>query len=330
MWITIKRLWLIGVVWGLLAACGTDTADTTPTSRPDTVLTAAAQTADARLTELAKPIATETTAPTPLQAETLPKATPSAAVTVTFEQLVTVTAPLSSVSAGTNLVEYVADITVPDGSNFRSGEAFRKVWRLRNAGSATWTTGYSLVFIGGSQMGGPDSVPLTQEVPPGGSVDLAVDLVAPQTSGTYRGFWEMRSAAGELFTTAVYVEINVVTGTPGAEVTSPPSGGARVSDASISVDNASPGECPYSFIFTANFTLSKATTVTYELEAGADTPGFVFSLPSPVTADFSAGNHTLTYTLDISDSVEGWAQLHISVPNEATSNRVRFSLDCNQ
>lgn len=326
----LKPFLILSVVWVFLAACGPDTEGTTPTLRPDMVLTAAAQTANVRLTELAKPIPTETMAPTPVQTETLPEATPSAVVAATFEQLVTATATLGGTSTGTNQAEYVADITVPDGSDFHPGESFTKVWRLRNAGSATWTPGYALVFIGGSQMDGPDSVSLTQEVPPGGTVDLEVDLVAPQTSGTYRGFWEMRSAAGDLFTTAVYVEIDVVTTTTGVEPTSPPSSEARVTDASISVDNASPDECPYSFIFTANFTLNKGTMVTYQLEAGTNTPGFVFSLPGPVSNDFSAGNHTLTYTLDISDSVDGWAQLYISIPNKVRSNQVNFSLDCSQ
>jgi hypothetical protein len=326
----LKRFLILSVVWVFLSACGTDAERTTPTLRPDTVLTAAAQTANARLTELAKPIPTETMAPTPIQTETLPEAMPSAVVTATFEQLVTATATLGGTSTGTNQAEYVADITVPDGSDFHPGDSFTKVWRLRNAGSATWTTGYALVFIGGSQMDGPDSISLTQEVPPGDTVDLGVDLVAPPTAGTYRGFWEMRSAAGELFTTAVYVEIDVITGTPGVEATSPPSSEARVTNASISVDNASPDECPYSFIFTANFTLSKGTMVTYQMEAGTDTPGFVFTLPGPVSNDFSAGNHTLTYTLDISDSVVGWAQLYISSPNEVRSNQVNFSLDCSK
>jgi hypothetical protein len=202
------------------------------------------------------------------------------------------------------------------------------VWRLRNGGTTTWTTDYALAFIGGAQMGGPNAVPLSNPVPPGETVDISVNLVAPETSGNYRGYWEMRNAAGELFATAVYAEINVTGGTPAAQPTSPPSGSARVSDVSISVDDASPSDCPYSFTFTATFNLNKPATVTYQLEAGTDTPGFEFNLPGPLTSDFSAGSHAISYNLDISDTVDGWAQLHVTAPNDVTSNQVNFSLDC--
>ena len=42
----------------------------------------------------------------------------------------------------------------------------------------------SLVFVQGSQMGGPASVAFTQSVAPGQTVDLSVDLVSPSTANT--------------------------------------------------------------------------------------------------------------------------------------------------
>jgi hypothetical protein len=41
--------------------------------------------------------------------------------------------------------------------------------------------------------------PLPVSVPPGGIIDLAVDLQAPLTRGNYRGYWMLRSATGQLF-----------------------------------------------------------------------------------------------------------------------------------
>jgi hypothetical protein len=35
---------------------------------------------------------------------------------------------------------FVADVTVPDGTNFAPGTTFVKTWRLKNNGSCTWTT----------------------------------------------------------------------------------------------------------------------------------------------------------------------------------------------
>ncbi|NWG05836.1 MAG: hypothetical protein HXY35_04010 [Chloroflexi bacterium] len=112
--------------------------------------------------------------------------------------------------------QFVADVTVPDGTNFSAGATFAKTWRLKNIGSCTWTTGYSLVFSSGEKMGGPDSVPLPSSVAPGQTVDVTVNLTAPSTPGSYRGFWQLKNAAGALFgigTTAAkpfWVSINVL------------------------------------------------------------------------------------------------------------------------
>lgn len=95
--------------------------------------------------------------------------------------------------------KYVADVTVPDGTTFSGGTAFTKTWRLKNNGSCTWTTGYSLVFSSGEKMGGPDAVPLPTTVAPGQTVDISVNLTAPTVGGSYRGFWQLKNASGGLF-----------------------------------------------------------------------------------------------------------------------------------
>ena len=96
-----------------------------------------------------------------------------------------------------DLVEFVSDVTVPDNSNADPGQNFAKVWRLRNAGSCTWTSGYDLVFHSGDQMGAPASLQLTSgTVAPGGTVDVSVDLTAPTSAGTYQGFFKLRNASG--------------------------------------------------------------------------------------------------------------------------------------
>jgi len=94
---------------------------------------------------------------------------------------------------------FLGDVTVPDGTVFAPGEAFRKTWSLRNVGSCTWTTDYSLVFSTGDQMGGPAEIKLPTSVGPRESVELSVDLVAPQNPGNYRGYWLLKNAAGNVF-----------------------------------------------------------------------------------------------------------------------------------
>jgi hypothetical protein len=96
-------------------------------------------------------------------------------------------------------VTFVTDVTIADGTAFQPGETFTKTWRLSNEGSCPWTTEFSLVFAEGDQLGGPDELALPAEVEPGGTVDLSVDLTAPEISGSYRGYWQLRNAAGVLF-----------------------------------------------------------------------------------------------------------------------------------
>lgn len=96
-------------------------------------------------------------------------------------------------------VQFIADVTVPDGTTFAPGTAFTKTWRLKNVGSCTWTTSYQLVFYSGEKMGGPDALAFPQSVAPGQTVDITVNLVAPNTAGTYRGNWMFKNASGALF-----------------------------------------------------------------------------------------------------------------------------------
>ena len=122
--------------------------------------------------------------------------------------------------AGCDRAQFVSDVTVPDGTTFAPGAAFSKTWRLRNSGTCTWTTSYSLVFESGEKMGGPDSVNLPKSVAPGQTVDVTVSLTAPNSAGTYRGYWKFANSSGVKFglgsdgTKAWWVEIKVSGPTP--------------------------------------------------------------------------------------------------------------------
>lgn len=94
---------------------------------------------------------------------------------------------------------FIADLTVLDGSPFSPGETFSKGWRLRNSGNTTWSANYRLVFLSGAQMDGPSEQALPILVPPGESVDLYVNLTAPDEPGEYTGHWMLKNAAGSTF-----------------------------------------------------------------------------------------------------------------------------------
>lgn len=91
------------------------------------------------------------------------------------------------------------DVTVLDGTRFKPGEPFTKVWRVHNAGNCAWTKEYAVIWFSGDLMGAPQEQFLRTEVLPGQTIDLAVDMIAPDQPGTYQGNWKLRNANGDLF-----------------------------------------------------------------------------------------------------------------------------------
>jgi Ig-like domain from next to BRCA1 gene len=128
----------------------------------------------------------------------------------------------SSVSAAqtcSDWAQFVTDVTVPDGTRYDPGATFTKTWRLRNIGTCTWTTSYTMVFDSGTQMGSTASVPFGTSVAPGATIDLSVSMTAPNAAGHYIGYWKFKNASGTAFgigyaaNRSWWVEINV-NGTP--------------------------------------------------------------------------------------------------------------------
>ncbi|MFP3852729.1 MAG: PA14 domain-containing protein [Anaerolineales bacterium] len=98
-----------------------------------------------------------------------------------------------------NWVEFVSDVTIADTTRIGANKSFDKTWRLRNAGTCTWTTEYDLVFVSGNRMQGPSAKNLPRSVAPGDTVDLTVRLKAPEDTGLYRGYWMLQSEQNQLF-----------------------------------------------------------------------------------------------------------------------------------
>jgi len=116
--------------------------------------------------------------------------------------------------------QFIADVTVPDGTNYAPGTAFQKTWRLKNIGTCAWTsTDVSLIFDSGEQMGAPASSAMPTTVNPGQTVDITVNMTAPSAAGHYFGYYKFKSVAGGVFgigstaNKSFWVEINVTSST---------------------------------------------------------------------------------------------------------------------
>ncbi len=114
-------------------------------------------------------------------------------------------------SAGTNCTNnsvFVADVTIPDGTQVTAGQEFVKTWQIRNAGTCAWGGGYAFAFDRGTVMTANPSVGL-QSAAPGATVQVSVSLAAPTQAGTYTGVWRPKAPNGTFFGQAIWVTIRV-------------------------------------------------------------------------------------------------------------------------
>jgi hypothetical protein len=113
----------------------------------------------------------------------------------------------------------VADITIPDGTLVSPGETVTKTWRIENDGDCTWTPEYMWEQIdasGNHFLAAPPSIPLPGEVPPGGTLDISVQLTLAGGAilgNEYTARFQMRSPTGDLFGTHPYARVFAVNGT---------------------------------------------------------------------------------------------------------------------
>ena len=91
------------------------------------------------------------------------------------------------------------DITMPDDSLVQAGQAFTKTWRLVNLGSCSWTAQYAVQYFSGTAMGSSIAQPFSAVILPDQTVDISLDLLAPQEAGTFQSNFKLRSPAGALF-----------------------------------------------------------------------------------------------------------------------------------
>jgi hypothetical protein len=105
--------------------------------------------------------------------------------------------------------QFIADVTVPDGTPVQPGEQIDKVWRVLNCGNTAWS-GYRAVRIDGEY--GPSSfdVPSTE---PGQTADLRARMAASTAPGCHRAVYQLEGPNGR-FGRPFFAEI-LVTG-PGS------------------------------------------------------------------------------------------------------------------
>jgi hypothetical protein len=209
---------LVGVL--LLSGCNLQSASTPAPSDPSLIYTAAAQTVAANLTQVAsgqftpQPPATQApidspaataTSPVqvqPTQSEVQPaQPTATAVLTTQPPAPIATQAPPTATAIPCDRASFVtAGETYKDGTEVVAGQTFVKTWRLRNTGSCTWNSSYSVVFVSGDAMSAPAAVQLTSgTVAPGQEIDISITMRAPEIPKEYTGNWKLRNGSGVVF-----------------------------------------------------------------------------------------------------------------------------------
>lgn len=181
---------------------------------PTLNVTQAYQTVEARLTSAVALTPTVTVSPAPTGTGEVTETPTIAPATVTPRQPTPTSSPtvVCDKAAPGNPI----DVSIPDDTQMRPGQSFTKTWRLQNVGSCAWTREYRVELFSGEAMSAPSSIILPREVSPGQQVDISVDMIAPQSAGTYQGNWKLRNAEhawfgiGPVGTSPFWVRIIVV------------------------------------------------------------------------------------------------------------------------
>ncbi len=269
----------------LIAGCN---LPLTPQNDTAVVQTAAALTVQASIASAAP--ATFTAVPFP----TIPPANTQAPVNTLAPNT-----PAPTATPNCDNADFVTDVSIPDQTVVDPGETFTKTWRIRNAGVCSWTPGYAVVFVSGNQMAGPSVQALAGNVNPNQTVDLSVNLTAPNNEGDYTGNWGLRNASGVVFG-HFWVKISVSVAQ--FAVTS-------VSYDRSTVDGSGYTACP---IVTAHITANGEGDVTYHWTRSDS------ATVAPATIHFSsAGTKDVQYIWQLGSAATGthWVGLYIEDPN---------------
>jgi DNA-binding CsgD family transcriptional regulator len=120
--------------------------------------------------------------------------------TLTLEPVLT-TMTAAAVPSIMDVAHFVGE-NYPDGTNVATGATFTKTWKLQNAGTTTWTTGYSLIMTEasyplGESQGHPPVINLPREVKPGETVEISANITAPKTDTLYEVHYKLKNADGQ-------------------------------------------------------------------------------------------------------------------------------------
>lgn len=149
--------------------------------------------------------------PTPFRPPTKPAPTQILS-TITPIPAIYTPIPTSTVTATatespcTNNLEFLQDVTIPDGSTVSFGAPIDKQWLVKNNGTCDWGSTYHLKWIGGDPLGAAQEQ-ILYPARAGTQVTLHITFTAPTVEGTFESAWQAYGPDGVAFGDPVFMKI---------------------------------------------------------------------------------------------------------------------------
>lgn len=116
--------------------------------------------------------------------------------------------PSSSTSKCTNVLTYISDLSISDGTVVPPGATIDKRWTVENSGSCNWTNDYKIKLISGDTLGASEEQTLIP-IKSNSQGEIRMVFVAPETPQKYIGVWQAYTPDGQPFGDAFYINIVV-------------------------------------------------------------------------------------------------------------------------
>ncbi len=105
-------------------------------------------------------------------------------------------------------LSFVQDVTFPDGTAVRAGQAIDKQWLVTNSGTCNWDSNYRLKFVGGDPLGAAKEQAL-YPAREGTQATLDILFTAPTTAAGFHSAWQAENSAGQVFGQQIYIQFIV-------------------------------------------------------------------------------------------------------------------------
>ena len=108
-----------------------------------------------------------------------------------------------------NQLEFLDDLTFPDGTEVQPGEKITKRWLIKNTGTCNWNSSYSVQLISGLALG-VEKIQGLYPARQSTKAILEINFSAPDNPGRYNSWWQAYDPDGNRFGDPFYIEISVV------------------------------------------------------------------------------------------------------------------------